>query len=130
MNPILPLYYAAPDGEAHVWKTNPDRMYPYASNDRIDGGGMDPWQNVWSSEDLVNWTDHGIRFDGRTACSWTSLHGLPAIDVIEKDGKSNLVFYCECLLIQSCTLTLEKMSRFPISYCKSALWLMPEIALY
>ena len=41
MNPILPLHYAAPDGEAHVWKTDPDTLYLYASNDRIMGGGME-----------------------------------------------------------------------------------------
>lgn len=87
MNPILPLYYAAPDVEAHIWKSRPDRVYLYCSNDRIDGGGMDPYQNCFSSEDLVHWDDHGVAFDARTAVSWTKIKNLPAIDVAEKDGK-------------------------------------------
>lgn len=86
MNPILPLYYAAPDVEAHVWKSDPDRVYLYCSNDRIDGGGMDPYQNCFSSADLMHWEDHGIAFDARTAVNWTKVDNLPAIDVAEKDG--------------------------------------------
>lgn len=39
MNPILPLAYATPDVEAHVWPQDPNRVYLYCSNDRIDGGG-------------------------------------------------------------------------------------------
>ena len=87
MNPVLPLYYAAPDVEAHVFKTNPDRLYMYCSNDRIDGGGMDPYQNVFSTEDLVHWMDHGIAFDARKEVTWTKQESLAAIDAIEKDGK-------------------------------------------
>lgn len=87
MNPILPLYYAAPDVEAHVWKSDPDRVYLYCSNDRIDGGGMDPYQNCFSSADLMHWEDHGIAFDARTAVNWTKVDNLPAIDVAEKDGR-------------------------------------------
>mgnify|MGYP005749261853 CR=1 FL=1 len=37
MNPILPLAYATPDVEAHVWPQDPNRVYLYCSNDRIDG---------------------------------------------------------------------------------------------
>ena len=33
MNPILPLHYAAPDGEPHVWKNDPDTLYLYATNE-------------------------------------------------------------------------------------------------
>ena len=87
MNPVLPLYYAAPDVEAHVFKTNPDRLYMYCSNDRIDGGGMDPYQNVFSTENLVHWMDHGIAFDARKEVTWTKQESLAAIDAIEKDGK-------------------------------------------
>ena len=87
MNPVLPLYYAAPDVEAHVWKGQPDRVYLYCSNDRIDGGGMDPYQNCFSSTDLIHWEDHGIAFDARKVVTWTEMKGLPAIDVAEKDGR-------------------------------------------
>ncbi len=87
MNPILPLYYAAPDVEAHVWKSDPDTVYLYCSNDRIDGGGMDPYQNCFSSKDLVHWEDHGVAFDARTAVPWAKMDNLPAIDVAERDGR-------------------------------------------
>lgn len=87
MNPILPLDYAAPDVEAHAHKSNPNRMYLYCSNDRIDGGGMDPYQNVFSSEDLIHWTNHGIAFDARKEVTWTKQTSLAAIDAIERDGR-------------------------------------------
>ncbi|MDO4283895.1 MAG: family 43 glycosylhydrolase [Eubacteriales bacterium] len=87
MNPILPLYYAAPDVEAHVWPQDPDRVYLYCSNDRIDGGGMDSYQNCFSSTDLVHWEDHGVAFDARKAVTWTKVDGLPAVDAAEKDGR-------------------------------------------
>ena len=62
MNPILPLAYATPDVEAHVWPQNPNRVYLYCSNDRIDGGGMSPCQHCFSSEDLVHYylTGHSL----------------------------------------------------------------------
>ena len=87
MNPILPLAYATPDVEAHVWPQDPNRVYLYCSNDRIDGGGMSPCQHCFSSEDLVHWTDHGVAFDASTAIPWVSMTDLPAIDVAEKNGR-------------------------------------------
>ena len=87
MNPILPLAYATPDVEAHVWPQDPNRVYLYCSNDRIDGGGMSPCQHCFSSEDLVCWTDHGVAFDASTAIPWVSMTDLPAIDVAEKNGR-------------------------------------------
>lgn len=90
MNPILPLAYATPDVEAHVWPQDPNRVYLYCSNDRIDGGGMLPCQHCFSSEDLVHWTDHGVAFDASTAIPWVSMTDLPAIDVAEKNGRWSL----------------------------------------
>jgi len=87
MNPILPLYYAAPDVEAHVWTKDPGRVYLYCSNDRIDGGGMAPYQNCFSSTDLIHWTDHGVAFDARTAVTWDKVDTMPAIDTAEKNGR-------------------------------------------
>lgn len=87
MNPILPLYYAAPDVEAHVWKNDPNTVYLYCSNDRIDGGGMAPYQNCFSSRDLIHWKDHGIAFDARSAVTWTQVDTLPAVDAIYHKGK-------------------------------------------
>ena len=90
MNPILPLAYATPDVEAHVWPQDPNRVYLYCSNDRIDGGGMSPCQHCFSSEDLVHWTDHGVAFDASTEIPWVSMTDLPAIDVAEKNGRWSL----------------------------------------
>lgn len=91
MNPILPLVYATPDVEAHVWPQDPNRVYLYCSNDRIDGGGMSPCQHCFSSEDLVCWTDHGVAFDASTAIPWVSMTDLPAIDVAEKTAAGTII---------------------------------------
>lgn len=95
MNPILPLAYATPDVEAHVWPQDPNRVYLYCSNDRIDGGGMSPCQHCFSSEDLVHWTDHGVAFDASTAIPRVSMTDLPAIDVAEKTADGPCIGVCE-----------------------------------
>lgn len=87
MNPILPLHYSAPDGEPHVWNADPDTLYLYASNDRTGGFGMDPWQSVWSTKDLISWKEHEYAFDARKAVDFAEVPQLPAIDCIEKDGR-------------------------------------------
>lgn len=87
MNPILPLHYSAPDGEPHVWKRDKDTLYLYASNDRTGGFGMDPWQSVWSTRDLLNWTEHKKAFDARKAVTFAEVEQLPAVDCIEKNGR-------------------------------------------
>lgn len=87
MNPILPLYYSAPDGEPHVWKTDLDTLYLYASNDRTGSFGMDPWQSVWSTKNLTDWTEHKPGFDARTEVTFEKVYQLPASDCAEKDGK-------------------------------------------
>lgn len=87
MNPILPLYYSAPDGEPHVWKSDQDTLYLYASNDRTGSFGMDPWQSVWSTKDLIHWTEHKPGFDARTEVGFENVMQLPASDCAEKDGK-------------------------------------------
>ena len=95
MNPILPLHYSAPDGEPHVWKTDPDTLYLYASNDRTGSFGMDPWQHVWSTKDLINWTEHKPGLDARTAVSFAKVKQMAASDCIEKDGKYYYYFTVE-----------------------------------
>lgn len=87
MNPILPLHYSAPDGEPHVWASDPDTLYLYASNDRTGGFGMDPWQSVWSTKDLLHWKEHKYAFDARQAVDFEKVEQLPAVDCIEKGGK-------------------------------------------
>lgn len=87
MNPILPLAYAAPDGEPHVWKSDPDTLYLYATNELIGGPGDEPVQHVWSTRDLIHWQEHIPGFDAREAVDFAKVTALPASDCIEKDGK-------------------------------------------
>ncbi|HAL74030.1 MAG TPA: xylosidase [Clostridiales bacterium] len=62
-NPILPLSFHVPDGEAHVM---PDgKLYIY--------GSYDDWENVFCSEkyhvvstaDMKKWTFHDVSFEGK-----------------------------------------------------------------
>ena len=60
-NPILPLEYFIPDVEAHVWADG--RIYLYGSMDLPGKGGYCSGDyHVFSSDDLVNWVDHGVCF--------------------------------------------------------------------
>ena len=45
---------------------------------------------LFSSADLVNWTDHGIIFDTRRDTSWANLAYAP--DMAYKNGKYYLIF--------------------------------------
>ena len=58
MNPILPLHYAAPDGEPRVWRQDPDTLYLYATNELVGCAGDEPVQHVWSTRDLITWEEH------------------------------------------------------------------------
>ena len=58
-NPLLPLEHFIPDVEAHVWSDG--RIYLYGSTDIAGNGGYcSSDYHVFSSDDLVNWVDHGI----------------------------------------------------------------------
>lgn len=54
---IGPLYTA--DASAHVWKNG--RLYVYTSHDMEPAWGCDRMDryHVFSTDDMVNWTDHG-----------------------------------------------------------------------
>jgi arabinoxylan arabinofuranohydrolase len=62
MNPFLPLTEMIPDAEARVWADG--RLYLYGS---LEQAGVEAWcsggYKVFSTADLVTWTDHGISFD-------------------------------------------------------------------
>ena len=127
MNPILPLAYATPDVEAHVWPQDPNRVYLYCSNDRIDGGGMSPCQHCFSSEDLVHWTDHGVTFDASTAIPWVSMTDLPAIDVAEKNGRWYYYFTVHSLLRErKFALSARRPALSPLRSLKSV-WMPPMV---
>ncbi|HKJ84524.1 MAG TPA: family 43 glycosylhydrolase, partial [Spirochaetia bacterium] len=61
MNPALPLDVFIPDSEARQWADG--RLYVYGSLDVSgDSAYCSRDYRVFSSEDLVHWTDHGVSF--------------------------------------------------------------------
>lgn len=93
MNPILPLEYCIPDVEARVWRDG--RLYGYGSQDI---GGNFSWcshaYRVFSTSDLIRWTDHGQSFAslGPEAGTPWSNGELFAPDCVCKEGKYYLYF--------------------------------------
>lgn len=91
MNPILPRSEYIPDTEARVWADG--RLYLYGSRDRE--GVEDYCSNsykVFSTDDLVHWTDHGVSFEtGRVGfCEAKTLY---APDCVFAHGRYWL-FFC------------------------------------
>ncbi len=91
MNPILPKHYYIPDVEARQWQDG--RMYLYGSYD-ISGDTTycSRKYHVFSSDDLVHWTDHGPSFKLARSHAQDA-NRLYAPDCIYKDGQYYL-FYC------------------------------------
>lgn len=93
MNPILPLSCFIPDVEARVWQDG--RLYAYGSQDI---GGNHSWcshtYRVFSTSDLLHWTDHGESFStlGPAAQTPWSSGELYAPDCGCKDGTYYLYF--------------------------------------
>jgi hypothetical protein len=91
MNPILPRHEYIPDGEAHVWADG--RLYLYGSRDI---GGVEDYcsdrYKVFSTDDLIHWTDHGVSFEGRQV-DFCPSNRLYAPDCACKDGRYYL-YYC------------------------------------
>ena len=95
MNPILPRQYFTPDVEARQW---PDgRIYLYGSND-ICGDSMycSHEYRVFSSGDLLHWTDHGVSFDGYGHSAHTAVEPgvLYAPDCV-RIGEQYCLLYCQ-----------------------------------
>jgi arabinoxylan arabinofuranohydrolase len=96
MNPILPRQYFIPNTEARQWQDG--RMYIYGTVDISGNMRFSSHQyQVFSSDDLIHWTDHGISFDSQGIngnngdVPWSN-HRLYAPDCICKDGKYYLYF--------------------------------------
>lgn len=91
-NPILSLNTFVPDVEAHVWADG--RIYLYGSLDLERKMQYCCGQyHVYSSDDLVNWVDHGVSFDIAWA-PWAEDQGvLYAPDCAFRNGKYYL-YYC------------------------------------
>lgn len=88
MNPILPDKYFVPDAEA---RPMPDgRLYIYGSWDIVGNGYCSTELHGFSTDDMVNWTDHGVIFrndDEWNGVPWDPNIVLFAPDAIHKDGK-------------------------------------------
>ncbi|MDA1044276.1 MAG: family 43 glycosylhydrolase, partial [Verrucomicrobia bacterium] len=99
MNPILPLQHFVPDPEARVWEDG--RVYFYGSYDFSgDLAFCSTQYRVFSSADLVEWTDHGVSFRAEDAYPEEACPGVPlcAPDCVYKDGLYYMYF---CLADQS-----------------------------
>jgi len=93
MNPILPVQHFVPDAEARQWADG--RMYIYGSYDISGDTDYCSYEyRVFSSADLVTWTDHGVSFRSTGPDSdvpWAEAP-LYAPDCIYKDGLYYLYF--------------------------------------
>jgi arabinoxylan arabinofuranohydrolase len=92
VNPILPIGVYVPDAEAHVGADG--RMYIYGSWDIVNNDYCSTIHHVFSSADLLNWTDHGEIFHSAGAhddVPWSDAK-LYAPDAIYKNGTYYLYF--------------------------------------
>lgn len=91
INPYMPLWEHIPDGEPHVFG---NRVYVYGSHETLPSMDCGPDYKVWSAplDDLTNWTDHGVCFDGGQGSGY-----LLAPDVVQGlDGKYYMYAYGRC----------------------------------
>ncbi len=94
MNPILSIEHFVPDAEPRVW--NDGRVYIYGSYDLSgDVAFCSNEYRVFSSADLVNWTDHGVSFRAEDAYPAGEYPGvvLCAPDCIYHNGLYHM-YYC------------------------------------
>jgi hypothetical protein len=91
MNPLIPTVFSA-DPSAHVWPGD-DRLWIYASHDQPGTNNHDTMDSyhVFSSTDLVNWTDYGPVLHLKDV-KWAISH-MWAIDAVLWKGLYYLV-YC------------------------------------
>ncbi|MBN2174082.1 MAG: family 43 glycosylhydrolase [Bacteroidales bacterium] len=89
--PLISHIYAA-DPSAHVWSDNPNKLWLYTSHDAngTNHHGTMFDYHVFSTEDLVNWTDHG-RVLSVDDVDWAISHAW-AIDAAYWKGNYYLVF--------------------------------------
>ncbi|WP_308365648.1 MULTISPECIES: endo-1,4-beta-xylanase [unclassified Microbulbifer] len=87
-NPLVSHVYTA-DPAARVFN---DRMYVIVTHDQDTQSDYSELHDyyMFSSDDMVNWQDHGVVFNARTDTSWANLAYAP--DIIERNGKYYLYF--------------------------------------
>ena len=90
MNPIISHLHSA-DPAAHVWPGD-DRLWIYGSHDQPGTNTHDTMEcyHVFSSSDLVHWTDYGIALHLKDV-KWAISH-MWAIDAVLWKGTYYLVF--------------------------------------
>ena len=85
-NPFITSLYLA-DPSAHVWQDG--RLYVYPSHDNEPPRGCDLMDgyHVFSTDDMVHWTDHGEFLHSRDV-TWGREEGgfMWAPDAADKDG--------------------------------------------
>ncbi|WP_250464689.1 endo-1,4-beta-xylanase [Microbulbifer litoralis] len=87
-NPLVSQVYTA-DPAARVFD---GRMYVITTHDQEDQSDYSELHDytMFSSDDMINWQDHGVVFDSRTDTSWANLAYAP--DIIERNGQYYLYF--------------------------------------
>ncbi|MCP2330134.1 family 43 glycosylhydrolase [Actinoalloteichus caeruleus] len=83
--PVLPGYHADPDIAVFG-----DTYYLYPTTDGFPGWGSTTF-SVFSSKDLVNWTDHGVILDLGTDVPWADRNAW-APTIAERDGRYYFYF--------------------------------------
>ncbi len=89
-NPVLEGYYADPE---IIWSEKTGKYYIYPTSD-----GFMNWSGtyfkVFSSENLVDWTDEGVILDLKTDVSWTDRNAwAPCIIEKKMDGEYKYFYY-------------------------------------
>jgi len=89
--PLISHIYAA-DPSAHVWKNDTNTLWLYTSHD-VPGTNHHATMfdyHVFSTKDLINWTDHG-RVLSVDDVNWATDYAW-AIDAVQRHGKYYLIF--------------------------------------
>ncbi len=91
-NPILPDFHADPEV---LYSNKTGRYYIYSTTDGMRGWGG--WQfNVFSSDDLIHWTDEGTMLDVKSdQVAWANGNAwAPCIEEVKQtDGSYKYYFY-------------------------------------
>lgn len=92
VNPIIKTVFSA-DASAHVWESDPDTLWLYASNDEPHTNTHDSMQSyhVFSTKNMVDWTDHGRVLD-LSQVNWAVSY-MWAVDAVYRHNKYYLI-YC------------------------------------
>ena len=114
MNPILQVKHFVPDVEARQWKDG--RMYIYGSYD-ISGNTSycSNEYHVFSSENLINWVDHGVSLNTLDKDNGSELYEkvLYAPDCIYRNGIYYLYF---CMSDNSEWVATSNLPYGPFKY--------------